>query len=92
MKTGNKLKIFDALAYGIIILLLISILLIAAGLDVFGGVVLSVVGFLLIIFWISMVVVSIKNHKWGYLLLLILLMGAVIAHLFYFKVYRKTLK
>ncbi len=99
MKNKTKLKIFDFLAYGVFILLGLLILFLIIGaifqsdfLVKIAGLIIGALMVFFIIFYISMFIVCIATKRWGYLLVLIVLVGVVVAHLFYFKVYRKTLR
>lgn len=99
MNKKNKLKFFDFLAWGIIIVLILFFLILIlgaiSGIELIGTLVgiLGIIFFVLsILFWFSMIIICYKTDRVGYLVVLILLFGVVVAHLFYFKVYRKTLK
>lgn len=45
-----------------------------------------------VMLWISMMIVCIKTDRVWYLIFMLIFTGLAIPHLFYFKVYRKTLK
>ena len=99
MEKQTKLKIFDFLSYGSLWLLgIMMILFIIAGITNIpilfgiGTYFIFIILFFTVILWISMIIVCIATDRVGYLIFMLIFVGIAIPHLFYFKVYRKTLK
>lgn len=98
MEKQTQLKVYDILSFGTYILLGLVILTIIIS-AVFSTQMLSgLLGVLIIsfwifdiIFWFSMVRVC-DVRKYPHYFMLVLLAGLFFGHVFYFKVYRKTLK